>query len=25
MDDHYHLMFETPDANISTGTRQLNR
>ncbi|KFD40736.1 hypothetical protein DK28_0201130 [Peptococcaceae bacterium SCADC1_2_3] len=24
MDNHYHLMIETPDANISTGMRQLN-
>ena len=24
MDNHYHLMIETPDANLSRGTRQLN-
>lgn len=24
MDDHYHLMIETPDANLSRGMRQLN-
>ena len=24
MDNHYHLMIETPDANLSRGMRQLN-
>jgi hypothetical protein len=24
MDNHYHLMIETPDANLSAGMRQLN-
>ena len=24
MDNHYHLMIETPEANLSTGMRQLN-
>ena len=24
MDNHYHLMIETPDANLSIGMRQLN-
>ena len=24
MDNHYHLLIETPDANLSTGMRQLN-
>ena len=25
MDNHYHLLIETPDANLSYGMRQLNR
>jgi putative transposase len=25
MDNHYHLVVETPDANLSQGMRQLNR
>ncbi|MCR4347470.1 MAG: transposase, partial [Sulfuricaulis sp.] len=24
MDNHYHLLIETPDANLSVGMRQLN-
>ncbi|MCJ7806840.1 MAG: transposase, partial [Clostridia bacterium] len=24
MDNHYHLLVETPDANLSSGMRQLN-
>jgi len=24
MGNHYHLLIETPKANLSTGTRQLN-
>jgi REP element-mobilizing transposase RayT len=24
MDNHYHLLIETPDANLSAGMRQLN-
>jgi REP element-mobilizing transposase RayT len=24
MDNHYHIMIETPDANLSMGMRQLN-
>jgi len=24
MDNHYHLLLETPDANLSAGMRQLN-
>jgi len=24
MDNHYHLLIETPDGNLSIGTRQLN-
>ena len=24
MDNHYHLLIETPDANLSKGMRQLN-